>query len=57
MPTLRHKVGEEFDIMESEVADWLCSQPEIRQYIFDAAKETGAIVYNAETGTWRGAGR
>lgn len=43
--------------MESKVADWLCSQPEVRQYIFDAAKETGSIVYDAETGTWRGAGR
>ena len=56
MPTLRHRLdGEPFDIDRSEVIDWLCEQPEIRQYVFDKARSAGAIVYDAESGTWSGA--
>ena len=54
MPPLRHRVGDEFDIMNSEVAEWLCSQPAVRQYLFDAAKELKVIVFDQETGTWSG---
>ena len=56
MPPLRHKVGDEFDIMRSEVAAWLCEQPSIRQYAFDIAHAAGVIVYDAGTGEWRGVG-
>ena len=56
MPELRHSVpGEEFDVMRSEVAEWLCSLPEVRQRVFDRAKDARLIVYDGESGTWRGA--
>ena len=44
----------EFNIMQSKAAEWLCRQPEVRQYIFDAARETGSIEYDKELGEWRG---
>lgn len=55
MPPLRHsRTGCDFDIMSSEVAVWLCSIPEVRQQVFDAANASGAIVYDQGTGRWRG---
>lgn len=59
MPPLRHKVDDRpFDIRRSEVAQWLCSQPSIMQYVFDkvgsGAGGLGVIEYDAETGTWQG---
>ena len=55
MPRLRHSVpGEPFDIDKSEVAAWLVSQPEIRQAVFDLAKESGKIIFDSETRTWVG---
>jgi hypothetical protein len=43
-----------FDIMRSEVADWLCKQPECRQEIFNWARRIGAITYDLPSHTWRG---
>jgi len=58
MPPLRHTPsGQPFDIRRSEVAAWLVARPEILQYVFDAARNAGAISYDQETGTWRGADR
>lgn len=38
MPPLYHKVpGEDFDIARSEVCDFLCSLPGVRQWIYDTA--------------------
>ena len=55
MPPLKHSVaGEPFDIMHSEAAEWLCSQPMVRQYIFDCARDNGIIVYDRDAGTWKG---
>jgi hypothetical protein len=58
MPELKHKVGEgEFDIMKSEVVQWLVNQPEILQYIFNRMTDGGEkalIVYNSERDTWQG---
>ncbi|MBQ9346046.1 MAG: hypothetical protein IJT94_01735 [Oscillibacter sp.] len=42
--------------MHSQVADWLCRQPEIRQKIFEMAKDRKVIVYDKASGTWRGVG-
>jgi hypothetical protein len=53
LPVLRHfQPGQSFDIMRSDVAAWLCDQPEIRQEVFNIFKRHGAIVY--EDGRWRG---
>ena len=67
MPPLRHKLPDEpFDIMKSEVVDWIVAQPEIRQWIFDKVASTNKrgfvsagnmrclIAYNRATGTWQG---
>jgi hypothetical protein len=54
MPILRHNIGEPFDIRRSEVLNWLCEQPEIRQSLFDYFRTLGVIVFNKETGQWQG---
>lgn len=55
MPPLRHKASEPFDVMQSEVCDWLWkTQPQIRQLVFDMTKNTGLIVYDADNGVWYG---
>lgn len=55
MPALSHsREGEPFDIEQSEVAKWLCSQPGVMQYVFDKASNNGLIEYDRESGTWQG---
>ena len=55
MPPLKHSVeGKPFNIMESEVVNCLCSQPEIRQYVFYSMNLLHAIEYDKEAGTWKG---
>lgn len=55
MPELvHHRKDQEYNIMESEVAEWLCKQPEIRRKIFSFAKQKKLIVYDPEKGTWKG---
>jgi hypothetical protein len=56
MPPLNHwpPGGNGFDIMRSAVADWLCQQPEIRQFIFNVCKRDGTIVFDLDSKTWRG---
>ena len=44
----------QFDIRKSEVAKWICSQPEVLQKIFDMANRKGLIEYDSETNTWKG---
>ena len=55
MPRLKHKVGDRFDINTSEVIKWLVSQPEIMDKIFIMANNHKVIVYDPDTGEWRGA--
>ncbi len=59
MPPLYHSVPakdpEDFDIMESEAAEWLCNIPEVRQKIFDMANRKGLIIYDPDTRKWKGA--
>ena len=55
MPRLKHTVGSKFDIRTSEVVKWLVSQPDIMQKIFNFAMNCGVIVYDQNTGEWRGA--
>lgn len=55
MPALSHvNPKENFDIRKSEVAQWLVSQPEVMQKIFDMAKSQKVIKYNPATQTWQG---
>lgn len=53
MPRLRHTLpGQTFDLFKSEAINWLVMQPEIRQFVFDKAKEL--LIYDPNDGTWRG---
>ena len=54
MPPLRHKVSEPYDVTKSEVAKWLCSQPEIMEYIVGRMNAAGYIIFNPETRLWQG---
>jgi len=55
MPPLKHSVpGCEFDIMKSDVMDWIISHPEIRTYLFDKIANFGSISYNHSSKTWQG---
>lgn len=55
MPRLRHRIpGEEYDNKKSEVINWIVSQPEIRQWLFDKLKSYGYIAYLKEPGQWVG---
>ena len=55
MPPLRHSIpGRSFDVTNSEVCLWLMRQPEIMQYSFDKANYAKDILYDPESGTWRG---
>jgi len=54
MPALFHQLpGEEFDIMKSEVVDWLCAQREIREALYNYYRSRGSIVFR--DGRWHGA--
>lgn len=54
MPRLKHTVGSKFDIRTSEVVKWLLNQPDIMQKVFNFAMNGGVIVYDPDTGEWRG---
>lgn len=55
MPSgLKHQPEAEFDWHKSEVVDWLLNQPEVRKYFFDKCNTAGAIVFDQESGTWKG---
>ena len=55
MPELRHSIpGQEFEIQNSEVVQWLIKQPEVLNYVWNNIKNSGAVTYNADTGCWRG---
>lgn len=55
MPPLRHSFPDQaFDWMDSEVCRWLVHRPEIRKLVFDAVRDRGCIVFDPESGTWRG---
>ena len=54
MPPLHHqRPGHEFDLAKSEVVNWLCAQPVIRNALFDFYRFGGAIVFR--DGRWCGA--
>lgn len=44
----------EFRWEDSEILDYLIDHPKFLSNIFDAMKQSGAIVFDPETRTWRG---
>jgi hypothetical protein len=56
MPALSHwpDRSKPFDYQDSDVCHWLLSQPGVKQWLFDKARNMGAIVFQPETETWVG---
>lgn len=60
MPKLKHRNPEkEFDIRDSEVVQWLISQPTVLNYLFDIVRgrdkrRESLIEFDKATGTWQG---
>ena len=55
MPPKYHKrPGKDFDIYDSELIDFICRVPRIRQLLYDAVTEKAPIVYDPETHQWCG---
>ena len=61
MPPLKHTTKENnYDIMKSEVVDWLFAQEDVRKWLYEKITDyTGGrdpefIKYNRDTGTWQG---
>lgn len=55
MPLLRHSIpGEDFDIQKSEVMKWIMQSPAAWNYIWNNIKQSGAVIYDSDTGTWQG---
>ena len=61
MPPLKHVTKDQgYDIMKSEVIDWIVSQPEVRKWLYrkvgdsTGGKNPEFIKFNKDTGTWQG---
>lgn len=56
MPRLKHWPDrtKPFRSTESEVCRWLAEQEAALNVLFGKAQSTGMIVFDPETGTWRG---
>ena len=60
MPQLHHVTVEKYDIMNSEVMDWIVKQQEVRQWLYDkitdksGGRKSEFIKYNPETRTRQG---
>lgn len=47
--------GQEYDVKNSEVTKWLIQRPSILEFIWDQLKQSGDILYDPDTGKWKGA--
>ena len=53
MPPKYHRLpGNEFDILKSEVCDFMMKMPEVRQYVFNTFKN--CMEYDPVTHQWHG---
>ena len=53
MPPKYHKhPGENYDVMKSEVCNFLMNMPEVREYLFSQMKP--AMLFDPVTRQWRG---
>jgi hypothetical protein len=57
MPALRHSFPDrEFEILESQVVEYIMAWDDIHQYLFNRAIGTNRIKYQKDTGCWSGVG-
>jgi hypothetical protein len=55
MPPRRHcEPGRKFDPYQSDLLNWLRDSAEVQLALFDVLRGRGAILYDRETGLWRG---
>nr|DAS24626.1 MAG TPA: hypothetical protein [Caudoviricetes sp.] len=55
MPPLYHTLpGEKFDGDRSQVYAWIKNQPDLMNWFWRQLASAGYIVYNPETGQWKG---
>ena len=55
MPPLMHKpTDSEFVSENSEVLNWIASQPELVEYLMGELRYKGLIVFDQETKLWQG---
>jgi hypothetical protein len=55
MPRLKHYLpGEAFDFQKSELVQWLMNNENEFDLVFSALQSSGAIVFDSETGEWKG---
>ena len=55
MPRLKHYVpGEAFDFQKSELVQWLMNNENAFDLVFSALQSSGPIVFDSETGEWKG---
>lgn len=55
MPPLhRTENGQSYSIEKDKVYSWIGKQPEIIGMVFAKMRDEGLIMYDKETGTWRG---
>ena len=55
MPPLRRtRVGEKYSYTNDEVFKWISKRPGLLNYVFDKLSQAGYIVYDPETGLWKG---
>lgn len=55
MPPLYHTLpGQDFAYEKSEVLNWIAGQPKMLNFVRDQLNSAGYIVYNPDTGQWKG---
>ena len=54
MPPLQRTPGSEYSATRDQVLNWFSCQPELINVIISKAQYEGLIVYDPQTGTWRG---
>lgn len=55
MPPMCHKFPDQpYDVRKSHVVKWMLKHDETLEYIWNAIKQSGAVVYDSKTHTWRG---
>lgn len=55
MPPLYHSLPDQpFEIGKSKALQWLVREPDVLNYLWSHIRQLGYVVYDSETGKWRG---
>ena len=55
MPPLRKKLpGQIYQPKNDEVLKWLGGRPDLLAYLFDKVHQAGYVVYDEDSGCWKG---